>query len=115
MSNFDVIVVGFGFAGGVAAIEAHDAGARVLLLEKQPTPGGISVCSFGGLRVTDNADAAFAYLKATNAGTAPDDLLRMLADGMHVLPDQAQKLAGAVGAKLGRRPSPANYPFEGFE
>jgi len=32
----DVIVLGFGGAGGCAAIEAHDAGAEVILLEKQP-------------------------------------------------------------------------------
>ena len=44
---FDVIVVGFGYAGAIAAIEAHDAGASVLLLEKEPDPGGISVCSAG--------------------------------------------------------------------
>ena len=31
----DVIVVGYGGAGAVAAITAHDAGVRVLLLEKQ--------------------------------------------------------------------------------
>lgn len=31
----DVIIVGFGGAGGCAAIEAHDAGAEVLLLDKQ--------------------------------------------------------------------------------
>jgi 3-oxosteroid 1-dehydrogenase len=32
----DVLVVGFGAAGGSAAIEAHDCGARVILLERQP-------------------------------------------------------------------------------
>ena len=32
----DVIVVGFGGAGGCAAIEAHDNKAKVLILEKQP-------------------------------------------------------------------------------
>ncbi len=32
----DVIVVGFGGAGACAAIEAHDGGAKVLILEKQP-------------------------------------------------------------------------------
>jgi 3-oxosteroid 1-dehydrogenase len=32
----DVIVVGFGAAGACAAIEAHDSGAKVILLEKQP-------------------------------------------------------------------------------
>lgn len=31
--SFDVIVVGYGFAGGTAAIEACDAGARVLLIQ----------------------------------------------------------------------------------
>ena len=32
----DVIVVGYGGAGAVTAIAAHDAGAKVLILEKQP-------------------------------------------------------------------------------
>jgi 3-oxosteroid 1-dehydrogenase len=32
----DVVVVGFGGAGAATAVAAHDAGARVLLLEKQP-------------------------------------------------------------------------------
>lgn len=41
--GYDVIVVGYGFAGGAAAIEASDAGARVLLLEKMPDAGGISM------------------------------------------------------------------------
>lgn len=37
----DVVVVGYGGAGAIAAITAHDAGAKVLILEKQPsdTPG----------------------------------------------------------------------------
>ena len=32
----DVVIIGSGAAGGCAAIEAHDAGANVVLLEKQP-------------------------------------------------------------------------------
>ena len=31
----DVVIIGFGAAGGCAAIEAHDAGANVVLLEKR--------------------------------------------------------------------------------
>ncbi len=32
----DVVIIGFGAAGDCAAIEAHDAGANLVLLEKQP-------------------------------------------------------------------------------
>ena len=31
----EVVVVGYGSAGAVTAIAAHDAGAKVLILEKQ--------------------------------------------------------------------------------
>ena len=44
----EIVVIGCGYAGAVAAIAAHDAGARVLVLEKMPDPGGISICSAGG-------------------------------------------------------------------
>lgn len=36
--EFDVIIVSFGFAGEVSAISAHDAGARVLLIDKADHP-----------------------------------------------------------------------------
>ena len=39
----DVVVVGYGYAGAVAAIEAKEAGADTLLIEKMPDPGGISI------------------------------------------------------------------------
>src|SRR6187549_2800407 len=80
--SFDVVVVGFGFAGAFAAIHAADAGCRVLLAEKQSVPGGISICSYGSMRSARDADAAFAYLNATNAGRTPQDVARALADGM---------------------------------
>ena len=35
-AEYDVVIAGYGFAGGAAAIAAADAGARVLLLEKAP-------------------------------------------------------------------------------
>ena len=38
--EYDVVVVGLGLEGGIAAITAADAGARVLLLEKSEVPGG---------------------------------------------------------------------------
>lgn len=111
--TFDVVVVGFGYAGGMAAIAAHDAGARVLLLEKCSDPGGISVCSAGGVRCAADAGAALAYLEATNAGTTPTPVLRALAEGMTTLPATIAALARATGAVAVTRPAPANYPFPG--
>ena len=61
----DIVVVGFGYAGAVAAIEANDAGASVMLLEKAPYPGGIAICSGGGARTAHNAEMALRYLMAT--------------------------------------------------
>ncbi len=40
--TYDVVVIGFGIAGGCAALEAARAGARVLLLERAAVPGGTS-------------------------------------------------------------------------
>ena len=79
--TYDVVVVGYGFAGGIAAIEAARHGAKVLLCEKMPRPGGISLCSGGAVRCATNAEDAFAYLQATNAGTTPDvNVVKLQAD-----------------------------------
>ena len=45
----DVVVVGAGGAGMTAAIEATDAGMKVIVVESQPMVGGNSVRSTGGL------------------------------------------------------------------
>lgn len=49
--EWDVIVVGSGFAGMAAAIEAAKAGASTLVLEKMPAPGGNSVIDEGMLSI----------------------------------------------------------------
>ena len=41
----DVAIVGFGGAGGCAAIEAADAGARVLIFEVASASGGSTAMS----------------------------------------------------------------------
>jgi succinate dehydrogenase/fumarate reductase flavoprotein subunit len=112
---FDVIVIGFGYAGAIAAIEAHDAGASVLILEKQTDPGGISVCSAGGLRIAKSAADAYAYLAATNAGTAPEPVLRRLAEGMIGLADYVKRLAAPTRAVVSVRDHVANYPLPGSD
>jgi len=113
--TYDIVIVGYGYAGGIAAIEAHDAGARVLLIDKMANPGGISVCSYGAMRSAHDAGQAFAYLKATNGGRTPDDVLRALADGMAEMEDYVRTLVKVNGAVIAPREKVANYPYEGYD
>lgn len=115
VEQYDLIVVGFGFAGAAAAIAGADAGARVLLLEKMPQPGGISITAGGGLRVAKDADAAFTYIKASNAGRTPDHNIWPIAEGMTWLPGWFETLAASCDAKTQMDLREGNYPFEGFD
>ncbi len=116
----DVLVVGYGFAGAAAAIAAADAGKKVLLIEKMPDPGGISICSGGSARSAYSFDDALAYLTATNAGRTPDDVLAVLAQGMVDMPAYLSKLAGDCGLQIspnltGNRKRGGNYPLPGWD
>ncbi len=66
----DVVVVGYGGAGAATAITSHDAGVKVLILEKQPgdtptrtrhTPS--TRMSGGGFFWPDNEDTAILYME----------------------------------------------------
>src|SRR5262249_18156638 len=105
--------VGYGYAGAVAAIEAHDAGANVLVIEKMPDPGGISITSGGNVRIIEDVELGFQYLKATSDGTTPDDLMRALAAGMKELPAYFAKPANASNATIDKRQADGNSPFPG--
>jgi succinate dehydrogenase/fumarate reductase flavoprotein subunit len=55
----DVVIIGFGAAGGCATIEAHDAGANIVLLEKQPEATHYS--KRGGCRGISAADVTVSH------------------------------------------------------
>ncbi|MCF0254340.1 MAG: FAD-dependent oxidoreductase, partial [Duodenibacillus sp.] len=61
----DVLVIGAGGAGLCAAIEAHDAGKQVLVVEKMPAMGGNTAVSAGGFMVPDDFELGYKYLRAT--------------------------------------------------
>ena len=65
----DVAVLGFGNAGAVAAVTAHDAGAHVVVLEKQPeaTHRPNSRYAAGFFLVPTDVDGASRYLEALYA------------------------------------------------
>jgi 3-oxo-5alpha-steroid 4-dehydrogenase len=91
-SEFDVVVVGFGIAGGCAAVEAAAAGASVLILERAAVAGGTSAMAGGHFylgggtvvqRATghpDTPDAMYAYLMAVTPEPEPEKI-RAYADG----------------------------------
>ena len=85
----------------------------MLLIEKMPDPGGISITSGGNVRIVEDAEEGFRHLQATNAATTPDPVLRALAAGMADIPAYIEKLARLSGATINRRQADGNYPFPG--
>ena len=94
MSDFDVIVLGSGAAGMTAALAAHEAGARVELLERDERVGGTSAVSGGVIWVPDNPrqreagmsdsrEEALAYFRALDHGDLVDDTLEAFIDNGH--------------------------------
>jgi len=70
----DVVVVGYGGAGVSAAIAAKDAGASVLVLEKDSLPrGGNTGCSSGSSTIPEPLKDAATFLKMQSWGTVTDD------------------------------------------
>jgi succinate dehydrogenase/fumarate reductase flavoprotein subunit len=92
----DVVVVGYGAAGGSAAIAAHDAGAKVLILEKMPMGGGNSGVCFGGMAIPESVSEAIDYYRKLNFGTVDEDMLRGFAEAMVGIP----RLLSQFGANL---------------
>jgi succinate dehydrogenase/fumarate reductase flavoprotein subunit len=101
----DVLVVGFGPAGAAAAITAHDAGARVTVIEKLPYGGGNCLNS-GGFIVDVDGPHAVDHLDALCFGKTPRDVLAAFADGLHEIPAWIESLGGT----LREVPFPLSWP-----
>lgn len=101
--DVDVVVVGFGGAGACAAIEAHDAGAKVLVLEKTAEGGGNTSVSAGGIMIPKDKAKAYEYLEKTYdyAQSEKDEaLLKIFTDE---IVKQREFLMGlGEGAAMGR-------------
>ena len=112
----EVIVVGYGLAGAISAIAAHDAGARVLLLEKQERPGGNSILSGGAMIVTTDVKEAAKYLRECSGGRVSEDLIQFMAQGLYDCLGYVRELAKTVGARVETMSmTHVCYPFPGRE
>ncbi len=70
----EIVILGYGLSGAVAAITAHDLGSRVILVEKQPaeTHCTCSSTAMGVFLSLSNIERATDYMTALNqAGSAP--------------------------------------------
>jgi succinate dehydrogenase/fumarate reductase flavoprotein subunit len=88
----DVVIIGSGIAGMCAAIEAADAGAKVIVLEKDAQPSGAAKFSGGHMTVAgtdvqkragieDRPDWLYDAMMETSEMTAVPELVRKFADG----------------------------------
>jgi fumarate reductase flavoprotein subunit len=108
----DIVIIGAGATGFAAAITAHDLGAKVILLEKQPLTGGNSMLSAGGMNaagtklqaakgVKDSPDLMFNDTMKGGKNVADPKLVRILAEGSAGSYDWLQSI-GAELTDLGR-------------
>ena len=72
----DVIVVGAGYAGLAAAIEAAQAGADVLVIEKMDSPGGNSALSTGDMAAPGTDIQVRLGITSDSAEVMYEDLMR---------------------------------------
>ncbi len=88
----DVVVVGSGFAGLAAAIEARSAGASVVVLEKMRACGGNSIIAGGifaaagsslqkRMGIADSADLFYRDMLRAGLGLNHSELARIVAEG----------------------------------
>lgn len=92
----DVIVVGYGGAGAAAAITAHDAGAKVILLEKDDKAGGNTRLSGGTLREFLDTKTAAQYFQAILDKTVSRAVVRAFVDETDKNPEWVKGLGGEL-------------------
>ncbi|ASA20006.1 flavocytochrome c [Paenibacillus donghaensis] len=93
----DIVIVGGGGAGMTAAIEAHNKGASVILVEKMPMLGGNTVRAEGGLNA-----AGTPYQKAAGIEDSPELHYQDTMTGGHNLnnPDLVRTLTENAAASV---------------
>jgi len=111
----DVLVVGSGGAGLVAALAARDAGASVIVLEKSATVGGTTAVSGGvvwvpgnhhmaEVGISDSREEALVYMKRLADGRSDEKLIDTYIDQAPVMLRFVEKAASIPFTALARYP-----------
>lgn len=108
IEDTDVVVIGSGGAGFVAALNAMQNGRNVILLEKMPISGGNSQLAAGGMNVPgteyqraagvmeDSPDVMFADTMKGGRNLNDPELVRILSDRSY----ESLKWIESIGGKL---------------
>ena len=107
VENTDVLVIGAGGSGFISALTAQEKGAKVILVEKMPIPGGNSQLAAGGMNaagttyqkeqnIQDDAETMFQDTMKGGKNLSNPDLVHVLAN------NSADSMAWltSIGAKL---------------
>jgi succinate dehydrogenase/fumarate reductase flavoprotein subunit len=113
----DVVVVGYGGAGATAALTAAAAGARVLVLEKNPEGGGNTRYSGGTMRTYTDVEKAVDHIEALCDGTTERDVVRAFvnesrrnSEWVASLGGELVSMAAALGTHFPRSLPGAAFP-----
>ena len=109
--TYDVVVIGSGFAGLSAAIEAKNAGSTVIVLEKMPVHGGNSIINGGDFcaagtkmqkeaGINDSADLMLKDMLKAGLYLNNPELAKIVADQSRDALDWSQNYLGAHYIKL---------------
>ncbi len=94
--EYDVVVIGIGFAGSSAAMEAADNGSRVLITEKAPEgeAGGNSRVCHQLFATVDTVEGGMEYYSAMRGSfdSTSDEMLMTFMEGMTHLQDYVASL-----------------------
>ncbi len=118
--TYDLIVVGCGGAGSVAAIEATDGGFSVLILETTSAPGGNTQVSGGTIRLIDDPPMAVEHLEHLAQGATPLPVIQSFVDGMTKIEDWIELHGGSLRVRSNpsgeshRRVFPVSRPGSSF-
>ena len=105
---YDAIIVGAGPAGLIAAITAHDLGAKVVLFEKRDRPDGNAIFALGSIcgwgtrhqkeqGIEDTADAFYAMMMDISKQMGDKSLNRTYTDNISEGIDWLEKDIGVTG------------------